>query len=699
MHCRKHAKKILLYLFYTTVFLKAGAQTCVDDYFQVNYTTSTVQYFSAPVFTKENEILFTGTVNRFNSILEDGWLTKLSLQGTLLFSRHYTSGDYNWIQFRKAIPADADNFFVAGNIGNVDTTTFPIPTPLTQYGFLMKVDKYGGIIWTKLFGKVFVTNLSSQIDDIIALSDGDYIFSLSYTADNSTNIIVRIDIDGNIKWTTTFTSLQYRVFYGPAKLKQLKNGNLLLAQETTMLNIDNPYTTPAKQGYYAACFDSRFGTGLWNNSYIYAYGLSSAAKDFGELAGIAELPNGDLSFIASYADTAFIYFRKTTRVINIVTDFIGRLKTITSYQNTKAPVYASSAADAGSNGDQVVLMDNADAPYLMYINAAGQVQWQNAYAGVGRSQETKAVLNTNFGNYFFSFTHNGGSTDVRLVKTDVNGNADCVQTPLSITTENVTAAFQPLDSAIESNQNDPSRWYDIIAISVSDYRMSGQVVCKKTCCTDVTDTATAIDLCNALEYRLPNNDLVKNTGTYNINYKTSKGCDSIVYYNVRFSKSPDVSLGIDLCLDGKDSVILKTTPGYAAYSWNGAVSEGSDFIVKQPGTYSVSVTNACGTNKDTVEVFQQCEFTIYMPTAFTPNADNLNDYFRIPKQVSNRLVSFNIYNRWGQVIFSTTDIKQGWNGNIKAFPAPPGSYAYYIVMKTVDGKRTLTQKGLVTLLR
>ncbi|MEP7319523.1 MAG: hypothetical protein ABI921_12305, partial [Panacibacter sp.] len=131
MHCKPYLKILLLYLFCGAIYLQANAQTCVDDYFQINYTTGTVQYFSTPVTTAQNEILFAGTVRRYRSTTREGWVTKLSPQGTILFSKHYASGDFNFIQFTKAIPADNDNYFVAGNIGNVDTTTFPDPTPLT----------------------------------------------------------------------------------------------------------------------------------------------------------------------------------------------------------------------------------------------------------------------------------------------------------------------------------------------------------------------------------------------------------------------------------------------------------------------------------------------------------------------------------------------------------------------------------------
>jgi gliding motility-associated-like protein len=57
-----------------------------------------------------------------------------------------------------------------------------------------------------------------------------------------------------------------------------------------------------------------------------------------------------------------------------------------------------------------------------------------------------------------------------------------------------------------------------------------------------------------------------------------------------------------------------------------------------------------------------------------------------------------VFNRWGQVVFSTTDINKGWNGQFNGKPQPLGSYVYAIKAKTSTGK-VVTKQGNVTLIR
>ena len=101
---------------------------------------------------------------------------------------------------------------------------------------------------------------------------------------------------------------------------------------------------------------------------------------------ISELPNHDLSFIASYAQVeANSYSRKTDQVLNFFTNNSGVLKKIISYTTTSIALYASSVWE-DANGNKAVLMDNDDAPFIMNINSGGDVLWQKGYAAIGRGQ-------------------------------------------------------------------------------------------------------------------------------------------------------------------------------------------------------------------------------------------------------------------------------------------------------------------------
>lgn len=678
---------------------KLAAQSCPDDYYVVNLPTPTVQNIAATSFVNEDEIIFTGTVLRDNSILFGGWLTKLSSQGTVLWSKRYASGVYSDIHFSKVIPLADGNYIVTGSVGNVDTTVNP-PAQLTLAGMLLKMDKYGNIIWSKVFSKDGISELSTSIADIIVAPNGDLIIVLNYSGANNSSIILRTDSDGKIIWTSTFSymySTENGGFFSSSKAGFLKNGNIVIGERISIYGINTPYQN-IRDGYHLCSLDFVTGNILWDRAFIYDASQSTRAPAFGRVTNVMELPDGDISFLTSFADTAFYLYRTTKEVLNFTTDKVGHLKYIQGYGNDKPPIYNSATAETGTAGERVLLMDNADAPQMMKIDASGKILWQKAYAKTGRSQETISLLNNHNGNYFFTFTHNGGSQDLKMVKTDGQGNADCVGSDLSLTTNDRTSFFKEESTGLKTDLRF-AKWYSITAISVAEYRLASDIVCKKTCCEDMVAPVQAIDLCNAVSYTLPNGDVISNNGSYDLLYKSAYGCDSIQIYNVTFSTSPVVELGPNTCFGEKDSLILKTESGYPVYIWNNISTSSNSLVVKDTGKYTVSVTNACGTKKDTVEVFRDCEFDIYMPNAFTPNFDGHNDYFRIPAQINNQLISFSIYNRWGQQIFVTKDKSRAWNGMLHEYPAPAGTYVYVIVMRSLDNKKDLVKKGYVTLIR
>ena len=69
---------------------------------------------------------------------------------------------------------------------------------------------------------------------------------------------------------------------------------------------------------------------------------------------------------------------------------------------------------------------------------------------------------------------------------------------------------------------------------------------------------------------------------------------------------------------------------------------------------------------------------MYLPNAFSPNKDGKNDLLNIIHLGVFELDVFRIYNRWGELVYETNDLKKGWNGYFKSEPAPIGVYVYYI---------------------
>jgi len=89
----------------------------------------------------------------------------------------------------------------------------------------------------------------------------------------------------------------------------------------------------------------------------------------------------------------------------------------------------------------------------------------------------------------------------------------------------------------------------------------------------------------------------------------------------------------------------------------------------------------------------------YIPSAFTPNGDGLNDKFRIRGLKYQRIVDFKVYNRWGQMVYDfKTGDAQGWDGTFEGKPADMGVYSYSVILAKI-GEAERIYKGDVTLIR
>ncbi len=107
-----------------------------------------------------------------------------------------------------------------------------------------------------------------------------------------------------------------------------------------------------------------------------------------------------------------------------------------------------------------------------------------------------------------------------------------------------------------------------------------------------------------------------------------------------------------------------------------------------PGTYEVILTvtdrTGCQTVKTTtLEITEG--YRIMVPTAFTPNGDGNNDFFR-PRMLGLTKVRLIIYNTWGEVIFSTDDVEtKGWDGTVKGKRAENGNYVFKLIGVSFNG--------------
>lgn len=148
-----------------------------------------------------------------------------------------------------------------------------------------------------------------------------------------------------------------------------------------------------------------------------------------------------------------------------------------------------------------------------------------------------------------------------------------------------------------------------------------------------------------------------------------------------------------------DTVLLAVAGGnHANYLWSDG-SYSSSIRVTQSGSYSVTASNACNTVTAVKNVlFADCPPQLFVPSAFTPNHDGLNDVFRAFYKGKVNTFSLSVYNRYGQRIFFSNEISKGWDGSFQRKQQDSGTYVW--VVQYTDGNNIPhTEKGTVLLLR
>jgi gliding motility-associated-like protein len=126
-------------------------------------------------------------------------------------------------------------------------------------------------------------------------------------------------------------------------------------------------------------------------------------------------------------------------------------------------------------------------------------------------------------------------------------------------------------------------------------------------------------------------------------------------------------------------------------------------VITQSGNYSVTATDACQIQTATLSVvFDNCDCPLFIPNVFSPNDDGFNDTFKPETdciQIQN--FKFQIFDRWGELIFKSENLLQGWDGTFRGRLLPPGVYAYFITYDYLINSRSVpvTRTGDLTLIR
>lgn len=159
------------------------------------------------------------------------------------------------------------------------------------------------------------------------------------------------------------------------------------------------------------------------------------------------------------------------------------------------------------------------------------------------------------------------------------------------------------------------------------------------------------------------------------------------------------------------TVTFSTDPGNVSQNWylnTTYLSNQQTFTYDMPqvaGEYLIilETQNILGcVSLDSIIIVVLDEIAIYVPNSFTPDNDKLNQYF-LPVLNggidNNSGYEFQIFNRWGEVVFRTNDVSVGWDGTYRGLECPDGTYTWAIRYKAMYNSKRFEQHGHVTLLR
>lgn len=183
------------------------------------------------------------------------------------------------------------------------------------------------------------------------------------------------------------------------------------------------------------------------------------------------------------------------------------------------------------------------------------------------------------------------------------------------------------------------------------------------------------------------------------------GCNDTAFSTVLVYPNPPITIinGDSVTIRYQQQVNLIATGGMVynwTPAWNSSNPNDSSNIVSpsEPTMYYVYSINELGCRSwDSIYVNVDYRDKLFIPTAFSPNGDGINDVFRVANLTFQNVQEFRVMNRWGQEVFSAND-NRGWNGKFKGKDQDANTYFYIIKVAFPDGPQK-TYKGDVILVR
>jgi len=187
---------------------------------------------------------------------------------------------------------------------------------------------------------------------------------------------------------------------------------------------------------------------------------------------------------------------------------------------------------------------------------------------------------------------------------------------------------------------------------------------------------------------------------YTVTGTTAAGCSATDQVNVTVGDNLTVNAGPDLIVCTGESIILTAT-GANQYIWSDNVINGEAFVPAfGVSTYTVTgISGNCSGQDEVMIIVNDCGWALEMPNVFTPNGDLQNDLFIPVRQENITVKQFEIFNRWGNVVYGSDAQLIAWNGKTQSGEEASNGVYFYKLTFTDSTQAENTVQGFLHLIR
>lgn len=672
-----------------------------------------------PIENNDGSFTVLANTKSFGMGMTDILLLKISSTGNVLLSKVFGgTKEERGVTIRSAL----DGGYILG--GSTDSYNTATSTVIERDLFLVKIDSIGNVIWSKTWGTTdnddaASSNISSQISNILALPDSSFIVCgilESIGSYKANSFITRINSNGTILWFKKYTS---SITAGHEVINDIFLQNDSTAFATGLTKSGSIGTSGG-----GLMFNFNINTGDINWSKVY---LSTSASYNWIYRGLKDNNNRYL-FNLYENGTGFGDFDVAT----FVTDSNGIVlqKKVFGTSNFERSIVFSKTSDngylflatSGTGVNKDTYLIKTDSSFISSCNETN-ITITSANITINPQNYNPTVVTT-INSSTISLTSNPVTVNIDTLCIDVIPSCNISSfftsalTCLGDTTYFTDLSIDSISNIIDWSWNfgdgttltgaqNPSHLYtnsgnfNVTLIITNNNNCMDSITIPTTIHSTTTSTQNQ-SICQG-DSILLGGSFQTTAGIYSDNYVSFNGCDSIVTTNLLVDSLIQLTISEDTTITPCNNVQLSVS-GSNLYTWSPSIGLScitcSNPIANpsETTTYTVQTSNNTCVVNDSITVFVKGDAMIFVPNVFTPNRDGQNDGFNINGNCIESIHKI-IYNRWGMVVFESTQIDEVWDGTtITGADVPEGTF-FYIFTVTQSTQTQKVFKGSLTLLR